>query len=185
MKKINLSPNDEMHLALWEDKIKLIMDIVCKFYGLTPEQIYARDRHTNFRVARQLIHYLCRDQFGIACHYGTIGIVTGGGNPYDHASVLHSYNTMGALLGEKTAMGRWANVDLRNEYQVIRGTVIYELNKLAKTNTTADYHIGIWLGEDTKNRLDAYCKSVNISRSKFIRNLIVDKFNELSNGIHV
>jgi predicted DNA-binding protein len=63
------------------------------------------------------------------------------------------------------------------------------LNKIPKRTTTRNVFtkkygmFGLALGEETYNRLHAYCKKHNLYKSTLVKSLIVDYFDKLEKEI--
>jgi chromosomal replication initiator protein len=63
----------------------LIMDVVARYTGITPEQMKSRKRVREFVVARQLFCYFCRKFTGLT--FTEIGRCVGS---RDHSTVMYS-----------------------------------------------------------------------------------------------
>ena len=62
-----------------------IVDIVADHFGLTPQEIYSKNRSNNVAYPRQIAMYMCREYLYMA--YNDIGKAIGG---KDHSTVMHA-----------------------------------------------------------------------------------------------
>ncbi|MCF0172135.1 MAG: chromosomal replication initiator protein DnaA [Bacteroidales bacterium] len=76
-----------------EITVEKIQNVVCNYFKITPEQISSKNRKREIVQARQIAMYLSRAMTGASLSY--IGNLIGG---RDHATVLHSCNTVSDLL---------------------------------------------------------------------------------------
>lgn len=180
MKIKKLSPVDQLHINNYGKKILNITRIVCEFYGVSPEDTFDKDSHENFVKVRRLIQYESRKLLGASCPFSIIGYLTGG---FDHTSVIYNCRKMDSLLECKTLYGAWVNTDLRNEYQKIHGRLVNELSKLKSGDKKGVDSVNIWLSADVSHRLSSHCKSTGITKSMFVRSLVIDELNRLQNVI--
>ena len=183
MKKIELSSYDKVHIETYGDRIEKIIDITCKFYNVSRDAMAAHRKIKIPMRARHLIMLMCRDIMP-GCPLYIIGYFVNPEYPFDHNSVKHAIENARGSLYQKTATGRYANDELRNEYQVLRGNVLYELGKIgvAKDKTYV-CNVHAWVGKDVYDKMHCHAQSTGISKSMFIRNAIVNELNRLSNGI--
>lgn len=186
MKVINLTPNDNIQLVLYEDKIRKIREVVCNFYGVSIEDCQGNSRKDKIMKARKFSEYFPRDIYGLSVHFSIIGYVLNPDNPKDHASVRHNYTDTLSKLNDKTRTGKFVNVDLRNECQTMRGLIIYELDKMDSLlaplpNNTG--RVSIYVGSDIVNRLSLHCKNTGMSKSHFVRAAIINALNTAQNVV--
>lgn len=78
-------------VSKYDDYIKDIADIVCKFYKITFEMLTAKTRYKTQIEARQITHSLCKDILGDHVSLAEIGRVIG---QKDHTTVMHSIKTV-------------------------------------------------------------------------------------------
>lgn len=173
-----------MHIDTHGENIMTIANVVCKFYNLPFESISEHTKKQEIFTTRAMIMYLCRDLL-IGCPLHIIGYMLNENNPFDHASVSHSCKFMDAALHDKTCMGRWVNPGIRDEYQVVRGNAIYEINRDDNKYKKTGDRISIFVGKDTANRLNSHCKSINMGKSMFIRTAVINELNRIQNGVQV
>lgn len=199
MKLTKLSQINRMHLRIYGERIRLIHQMVCDFYGITLADSCRHDRHNPFAKSRQFTHSLCRELLGQGCPLFIIGYVTGTPDePYSHCAVLHSINRVNTYLYTKTPLDRYEYLDIKNEHQSIRGHVVYALSQLEKygevTHEAERKKVHISLGErstvmefgnQSLQRMDRHCKDTGITRSFFIRTAILDKLKKEYNGTFI
>ncbi|MCX7916639.1 MAG: chromosomal replication initiator protein DnaA [bacterium] len=73
--------------------IKRIMDVVCEYFGLTPEEIKSEKRVKNIILPRQIAMYLARQLTNTSL--SSIALEFGG---KDHTTVLHAYRKVKELI---------------------------------------------------------------------------------------
>lgn len=174
-----------MHVDIYGERILAIAECVCKFYGITVNKMRARDRKGEIVKARQITQYLCREQLN-GCPYSIIGYMTGiADTPYDHNTVRNSCNKTRSKLYLKTALGKYINNDFRNEYQRVRGIVLFKLSNMDSSDTATNDKIYAHVGKATHERLSLYCQSTGTTMSAFIRSAVTNELNRISNGIQV
>ncbi len=117
-----LNTGAELNLELAEDALKdiiypnapkeitpkLIIQIVCEHYGVSPDDIISKKRNSEFVQPRQVIMYLCRELIGISLQ--SIGKELG---KKDHTTVIHGINKIKDELGN-------GNEELRNRIEIIK-----------------------------------------------------------------
>ena len=86
IEKIVQTPQNEITVAK-------ISKVVCDYFKIAPEQIASKSRKREVAQARQIAMYLSRTLTNTSLSY--IGSQIGG---RDHATVLHSYNTVSDLI---------------------------------------------------------------------------------------
>ncbi|MBO4416557.1 MAG: chromosomal replication initiator protein DnaA [Bacteroidales bacterium] len=86
IEKIVQTPQNEITVAR-------ISKVVCDYFKIAPEQIASKSRKREVAQARQIAMYLSRTLTNTSLSY--IGSQIGG---RDHATVLHSYNTVSDLI---------------------------------------------------------------------------------------
>lgn len=184
MKLTNLSQRDRLHLRVYGDRINLIHQIACDFYGISLRECQHGKGGVLSTRARQNTHYLCRELLGQGCPLVIIGLVTGReGKPYDHASVLYSINRMNIYLFTKTPLDRYQYLDIRNEYHAIRDRVVYALEGVALPDEKKSKRVEIEFEGRLIQRADRHCKDVGVTRSAFIRSAVMEKLKKESNGL--
>lgn len=117
-----LNTGAELNLELAEDALKdiiypnapreitpkLIIDVVCEHYNVSPDDIISKKRNSEFVQPRQVIMYLCRNLIGTSLQ--AIGKELG---KKDHTTVIHGVNK----IKEELENG---NEELRNKIEIIK-----------------------------------------------------------------
>lgn len=117
-----LNTGAELNLELAEDALKdiiypdapkeitpkLIIDVVCEHYNVSPDDIISKKRNSEFVQPRQVIMYLCRNLIGTSLQ--SIGKELG---KKDHTTVIHGVNK----IKEELENG---NEELRNKIEIIK-----------------------------------------------------------------
>ncbi|MBD5544638.1 MAG: chromosomal replication initiator protein DnaA [Lachnospiraceae bacterium] len=117
-----LNTGAELNLELAEDALKdiiypnapkeitpkLIINIVCEHYGVSPDDIISKKRNSEFVQPRQVIMYLCRELIGISLQ--SIGKELG---KKDHTTVIHGINKIKDELDN-------GNEELKNKIEIIK-----------------------------------------------------------------
>lgn len=117
-----LNTGAELNLELAEDALKdiiypnapkeitpkLIIQVVCEHYGVSPDDIISKKRNSEFVQPRQVIMYLCRELIGISLQ--SIGKELG---KKDHTTVIHGINKIKDELEN-------GNEELRNRIEIIK-----------------------------------------------------------------
>lgn len=117
-----LNTGAELNLELAEDALKdiiypnapkeitpkLIINVVCEHYGVSPDDIISKKRNSEFVQPRQVMMYLCRELIGISLQ--SIGKELG---KKDHTTVIHGINKIKDELDN-------GNEELRNRIEIIK-----------------------------------------------------------------
>ncbi|MCM1160885.1 MAG: chromosomal replication initiator protein DnaA [Roseburia sp.] len=117
-----LNTGAELNLELAEDALKdiiypnapkeitpkLIINVVCEHYNVSPDDIISKKRNSEFVQPRQVIMYLCRNLIGTSLQ--AIGKELG---KKDHTTVIHGVNK----IKEELENG---NEELRNKIEIIK-----------------------------------------------------------------
>ena len=117
-----LNTGAELNLELAEDALKdiiypdapkeitpkLIIDVVCEHYNVSPDDIISKKRNSEFVQPRQVIMYLCRNLIGTSLQ--SIGKELG---KKDHTTVIHGVNKIKEELDN-------GNEELRNKIEIIK-----------------------------------------------------------------
>ena len=117
-----LNTGAELNLELAEDALKdiiypdapkeitpkLIIDVVCEHYNVSPDDIISKKRNSEFVQPRQVIMYLCRNLIGTSLQ--SIGKELG---KKDHTTGIHGVNK----IKEELENG---NEELRNKIEIIK-----------------------------------------------------------------
>lgn len=117
-----LNTGAELNLELAEDALKdiiypdakrevtpkLIIDIVCEHYNVSPNDIISKKRNSEFVQPRQVIMYLCRELIGTSLQ--AIGKELG---KKDHTTVIHGVNKIKDELEN-------GNEELKNKIEIIK-----------------------------------------------------------------
>ena len=78
-----------------------IIKVVCEYYNLEPQQVFSNTRKRNIIEARQMVHYMfCKHTKLSLSKIGLITAEFGKRKAHDHASVLHSRNTIQNSIDE-------------------------------------------------------------------------------------
>ena len=74
--------------------IEHYLSLVCKWYGVTIDEVMSIDKTSRVVIARQSLHYLLRNVEKLTLK--EVGRLTG----RDHTSVMHSLSTIDDLIGQ-------------------------------------------------------------------------------------
>lgn len=117
-----LNTGADLNLELAEDALKdiiypnapkeitprLIINVVCEHYNVSPDDIISKKRNSEFVQPRQVIMYLCRNLIGTSLQ--SIGKELG---KKDHTTVIHGVNKIKEELDN-------GNEELRNKIEIIK-----------------------------------------------------------------
>lgn len=90
---------------------KRIIEIICKYYNTTKEQVFIKSKKEPVIKYRQVIHYMLKSMTSLT--YYQIGDITGG---FDHATVIHNQ----AIVAKEIKL----YPSKRREIDYIRGLIL-------------------------------------------------------------
>ena len=100
---------DVIQKSVGEAKLDISIDKVqknvCEYFNITRDDLLSKSRKRQIVQARQIAMFLCR-QFISNCSLATIGAEIGG---KDHATVLHSCNTVSDLMSTDKVFRKYVN----------------------------------------------------------------------------
>lgn len=122
--------NDQVRIqvAVYGPKVKIIQTVVCEYFGIPIELSQKHIRKGTSIYARKRIHYLCRI-FVNHCPLSVIGLLTGNGQPWDHASISNSYRNTKKELEMRNPKGYLVYPEVHGEIQTLSLRVKHELEK--------------------------------------------------------
>jgi len=183
MKKINLSPYDETNIKAYGESVLKIVDVACKYYGISHEKI---GEHRKLRIptrARHLVMLLSKELIK-GCPLYTIGYLINPDFPFDHATTRHAIQVTEYAIKEKTALGRYKNPEIRNDHQILRGQVVYELGKIGVIpETYSEEKMHTRINKELSARLNTHCKNTGITKALFLRTAVINELNRIQNGV--
>ena len=99
-----------VNVAIFQPRIEIIQEVVASRYGLTVEKTKEHCRKGESIRARQMIHYfckelLCKEGAPLKCSLSVVGLLTGNGKAWDHATIFHSHKTVTKELTLKNRAG--------------------------------------------------------------------------------
>ena len=108
-----------IQVAVYRIKIQIIQQVTANFYKLSVKDLQQHTRHAPTVRARRAIHFLCRE-FMPKCTLTAIGLLTGNGQAFHHASVIHSIKKMSSEMSIKDRSGRLIYPEIESEMNQLR-----------------------------------------------------------------
>ena len=117
--KAKLNESTRVQCAIYEPRITAIQRIVSEYYGLTLQQTQEHCRKGSSIKARRRIHFLCRE-FLPKCPLAIIGLLTGNGRAFDHATICHASTALHREMTLKSRCGKLVYPEVAEEMLVLR-----------------------------------------------------------------
>ena len=111
---------NRVQVAVYKPKADRIQRIIADYFGIPIHDIQKHTRKGSSLTARRYAHYFCKKLMP-ACSLHVIGILTGNGRPYDHATIHHSIKKINEGLSLTNRNG-----------QLIYPDVLHDVNGLKR-----------------------------------------------------
>jgi chromosomal replication initiation ATPase DnaA len=108
--------------AVYGPKIEIIQKVVCDYFGIEVSRSQEHTRYGESIRARRRIHFLCRE-FIPRCPLHVIGLLTGNGIAFDHATISHSHHAILRELNFKNKQGERVYPEIHIEITKLRSLV--------------------------------------------------------------
>lgn len=109
-----------------------ILKIVCNYYDIEPELLLKKTRKRNIVQKRQLFFYLCCKWTEMSLDdIGCIALKYGRKLPFDHATVIHSRNTITNLM--------FSDKELNQQFNELD----YQVNQITKIKQNKNKNLGL------------------------------------------